>query len=152
MSAPPKPVVKIPRRISSGSIEEWKTGRGYSIGEIKSVGLNVEQARLLGIHVDERRKTVWPQNVERLREWLLRVLKGEIKPPEPALPKLIKIKRKRGRAFRGLTSAGKRSRGLYSTRYRETHNYKFKKKHRERIEKKRHEATRGKGSVLKFST
>jgi len=117
------------------------------LGEIKRLGLSEREARLLGIPVDARRDTVWEHNVERLREWLMRVLRGEIRPPEPTLPKRILVKRKRGRVFRGLTSAGKRSRGLYSVKLRETHNYKFKKKAKERRLKKRHEAVRAKGGA-----
>jgi large subunit ribosomal protein L15e len=50
----------------------------------------------------------------------------------------------RGRVFRGLTSAGRRMRGLLRTRgLRGTHNYKWKKKQKERELRKRHEASRG---------
>jgi large subunit ribosomal protein L15e len=49
----------------------------------------------------------------------------------------------RGRVFRGKTSAGRKMRGLVSTRLRETHKYKWKKKQKERELKKRHEASRG---------
>ena len=151
MTAVPKPLVKVPIRIASGGVVRWKTGRGFSIAEIKAVGLNVEQARLLGIPVDERRDTSWPQNVEMLRKWLLNVIEGRITPPEPSFPKSVQVKSKRGRAFRGLTAAGRKSRGLVSTKYRETHNYKFKKKAKERRLKKRHEATKGLGNVLRIS-
>jgi len=147
----PKPVVQVPRSIKSGGVTKWKEGRGFSLGELKEVGLNAEQARLLGLPVDTRRDSVWPQNVEALRKWLIEVLEGKATPPEPTLPKVVKVKRKRGRAFRGLTSAGRKSRGLISTRFRETHNYKFKKKAKERRLKKRHEATKGLGNVLRIS-
>lgn len=151
MTTAPKPLVKAPVCITSGGLVRWKTGRGFSIAEIKAVGLNVEQARLLGIPVDKRRDTSWPQNVEMLRKWLLDVLEGRITPPEPSLPKAVRVKPKRGRAFRGLTAAGRKSRGLVSTKYKETHNYKFKKKAKERRLKKRHEATKGLGNVLRIS-
>ena len=49
----------------------------------------------------------------------------------------------RGRVFRGKTSAGRKMRGLVTTRLRETHRYKWKKKQKERELKKRHEASRG---------
>jgi len=50
----------------------------------------------------------------------------------------------RGRAFRGLTSAGKKMRGLRKSRgLRGTVYYKWKKKQRERELEKRHEASRG---------
>ncbi len=144
---PPPPLVKVPRLIQSAGLQsrEWKIGRGYSVGEIKALGLSVKEARMLGIYVDERRRTVWQHNVERLREWLIKVLRGEIRPPDPALPKLVRIKPKRGRVFRGLTPAGRRMRGLMSVKLRETHKHKWKKKQKERKLKKRHEAVRAKG-------
>ena len=58
--------------------------------------------------------------------------------------KWICEKHNRGRVFRGLTSAGKKMRGLRKTRgLRGTHKYKWKKKQKERELKKRHEAHRG---------
>jgi len=50
----------------------------------------------------------------------------------------------RGRVFRGLTSAGKKIRGLRKSRgLKGTHKHKWKKKAKERRLKKRHEASRG---------
>jgi large subunit ribosomal protein L15e len=50
----------------------------------------------------------------------------------------------RGRVFRGLTSAGKKMRGLRKSRgIRGTTSYKRKRKQKERLLKKRHEASRG---------
>ncbi|ADG91605.1 50S ribosomal protein L15e [Thermosphaera aggregans] len=50
----------------------------------------------------------------------------------------------RGRVFRGLTSAGKKMRGLRKSRgIRGTTSYKWKRKQKERLLKKRHEASRG---------
>jgi large subunit ribosomal protein L15e len=50
----------------------------------------------------------------------------------------------RGRVFRGLTSAGKKMRGLRKSRgLRGTVYYKWKRKQKERLLKKRHEASRG---------
>ncbi len=147
--SPPEPLVKRPRLISSGGVlgNEWRVGRGgYSIGEVKAVGLTVDEARLLGIRIDINRDTVWDINVQRLKDWLSKIIKGEALPPEPALPKVIKIKRKRGgRVFRALTPAGRRMRGLISVGLRETHAHKWKKKARERAEKRRHEVVRAKG-------
>ncbi|ADN50288.1 50S ribosomal protein L13E [Vulcanisaeta distributa DSM 14429] len=144
---PPDPLVKRPRLISSGGVlgNEWRVGRGYSVGEVRAVGLTVDEARILGIKVDTNRDTVWDINVQRLKDWLNKIIKGEALPPEPALPKVIKIKRKRGRVFRALTPAGRKMRGLVSVGLRETHAHKWKKKARERAEKRRHEAIRAKG-------
>jgi len=143
---PPKPLVKRPRLLVNGGLGgEWRVGRGYSMGEVKALGLSVREARLLGIKVDLRRRSVWDINIERLRDWLTKVARGEVKPPEPTLPKRIRIKGGRGRVYRGLTPAGRRMRGLRSVGLRETHSHKWRKKMRERVLKKRHEAARAKG-------
>nr|KJR73548.1 MAG: 50S ribosomal protein L13 [Thermoproteus sp. AZ2] len=147
----PVPLVKEPLKISKGGVGGLRPGRGFSRGEVEAVGLNVEQARLLGIYVDTRRRSAHEENIKALREWLIKVLKGEAGPLPPALPKSISIKPKRGRAFRGLTTAGRRARGLLGTRYKETHHRKFKKKARERAEKRRHETTRGLGNLQRIS-
>ena len=56
----------------------------------------------------------------------------------------ITEKQHRRRVFRGLTSAGKKMRGLRKARgFRGTIKYKWKKKQKERELKKRHEAHRG---------
>uniref|UniRef100_A0A7J3ZLE2 Large ribosomal subunit protein eL15 n=1 Tax=Fervidicoccus fontis TaxID=683846 RepID=A0A7J3ZLE2_9CREN len=58
--------------------------------------------------------------------------------------KWICNKSNRGRVFRGLTSAGKKMRGLRKSRgLKGTQKYKMKKKAKERRLKKRHEASRG---------
>ncbi|MEZ0393918.1 MAG: 50S ribosomal protein L15e [Desulfurococcaceae archaeon] len=50
----------------------------------------------------------------------------------------------RGRVFRGLTSAGKKMRGLRKSRgLKHTVKHKWKKKQKERMLRKRHEASRG---------
>lgn len=55
----------------------------------------------------------------------------------------------RGRVFRGLTSAGKKMRGLRKSRgLRGTAKHKIKIKQREREERRRHEASRGASSKL----
>lgn len=147
---PPEPIVNSVKLRRYGGVppRPLKVGRGFSEGEVKALGLTVKEARLLGIYVDERRKTVHPENVEALRSWL-KALKehlesgGEL--PEPTLPKKIIVKPDIHRVFKGKTMAGRRARGLLSVKYRYTHHYKWKKKQRERLLKKRHEATRHKG-------
>ena len=138
--SPPVAMVKKP----GGKL---RPGRGFSIGEVKAVGLTVDEARLLGIYVDTRRRTVWDWNVKALQEYLKAVANvNDVKElPEPTLPKLAEVKRKRGRAFRGLTPAGRRARGLMSVKLKETHRYKWRRKQRQRELKLRHEAVFHKG-------
>jgi large subunit ribosomal protein L15e len=55
----------------------------------------------------------------------------------------------RGRVFRGKTMAGRKARGLLSSKgLKGTHKYKWKKKQREREKRKRHEASRGARVIL----
>ncbi len=140
----PTAIVKVPRLIKYGGLPPrlYRPGRGFSIGEIKAVGLGVKEARMLGIYVDERRKTVHEENIWALAEYLKKILEGA-EPDRPKLPQVIEIKPKKRRVFRGLTPAGRRARGLMSVKLRETHRYKWKKKAKERKLKKRHEASRG---------
>ena len=144
---PPAPMVKVPKLLRYGGLtpREYKKARGYSVGEISAVGLTIKEARLLGIYVDERRKTTYDFNINALREWLDKVKRGEVIPPRPTLPKRIVVKLDRGRVFKGKTMAGRRARGLLSVKLRQTHNYKWKRKIKERKLKKRHEAKRHKG-------
>ncbi len=88
--------------------DRMREGRGFSRGELREVGLSPSEAMRLGIPVDRRRRTVHGENVERLRAYLEESEKSGIrfkKPRQTAKPK-------RGRVFRGLTSAGKKMRGL----------------------------------------
>ncbi|RLE62910.1 MAG: 50S ribosomal protein L13e [Thermoprotei archaeon] len=144
---PPKPIIKTPILKKHGGVPPRPTraGRGFSVGEIKAVGLDVTTARKLGLYVDTRRKSVHEDNIKALSEWLEKVRKGEVRPSTPTLPKVERVKGSRGRVFRGLTKSGRKARGLLSVGLRETHKYKWKKKRKERKLKKRHEAIRHKG-------
>lgn len=88
-----------------------KTGKGFSIDEIKEVGVNVGEARHLGVPVDQRRSTSYPENVEVLKEWIAKARKEGFRVPKPKQTS----KGQRGRAFRGLTSSGKKMRALGKT-------------------------------------
>jgi large subunit ribosomal protein L13e len=85
-----------------------KTGKGFSIEEIKEAGVNVGEARHLGVPVDQRRSTSYPENVEALKEWIVEAKKEGFRVPKPKQAS----KGQRGRAFRGLTSSGKKMRAL----------------------------------------
>lgn len=147
---PPKPVVKSPvLRVHAGlPPRPVRDGRGFSEGEVRELGLTVTEARLLGVPVDDRRKSVHRENVEKLRQYLLelkRALEQGADLPKPALPERIVVKADITRVFKGKTAAGRRGRGLLALKLRYTHHYKWKRKQRERLLKKRHEAARHKG-------
>ena len=84
------------------------TGKGFSIDEVKEAGVNIGEARHLGVPVDQRRSTSYPENVEALKEWIAEARKEGFRVPKPKMTS----KGQRGRAFRGLTSSGKKMRAL----------------------------------------
>jgi len=67
-SEPPKPIVQMP--LHKELPIKTRVGRGFSIPELKAVGLDVKKARKLGLRVDERRDTCHEENVKALREFL----------------------------------------------------------------------------------
>ena len=85
-----------------------KTGKGFSIDELREAGLNVGEARHLGVPVDQRRSTSYPENVEDLKEWVEKARKEGFRVPKARQSS----KGQRGRAFRGMTSSGKKMRAL----------------------------------------
>jgi len=87
-----------------------KTGKGFSIDELREAGLNVGEARHIGVPVDQRRSTSYPENVEGLKEWVEKARKEGFRVPKPRQSS----KGQRGRAFRGMTSSGKKMRDLKS--------------------------------------
>ncbi len=139
----PMPKVKAPRLLGGKGAAKLRAGRGFSPSEVKEVGLSISDARLLGIPVDTRRRSSYEWNIKALRDYLSSI--KEAIPAKPAAALEIVTKEVKGRAFRGLTPAGRRSRGLYSVGLRETHKHKWSKKQKERDARKRHEAVRRKG-------
>jgi large subunit ribosomal protein L13e len=85
-----------------------KTGKGFSIDELREAGLNAGEARHLGVPVDQRRSTSYPENVEGLKEWVEEARKEGFRVPKTKQSS----KGQRGRAFRGMTSSGKKMRAL----------------------------------------
>ena len=85
-----------------------KAGKGFSLGEVREAGLNAGEARRLGVPVDQRRSTSYPENVESLKEWVEKAREEGLRVPKPKQSS----KGPRGRAYRGLTSSGKKMRAL----------------------------------------
>lgn len=64
-------LVKKPRLIKYRGLEPGlRDGRGFSLGELKAVGIDIKAARKLGIPVDTRRRSMHEWNIKRLREYL----------------------------------------------------------------------------------
>jgi len=89
-----------------------RAGRGFSLGELKEAGVTPDEARRLGVPVDPRRRSTHPENVEMLKEWITRAREEGIRVSKPKQ----ETKPPRGRVYRGLTSAGKKMRGLRKNR------------------------------------
>ncbi len=83
-----KPIayVKKPRLIKYKGLDPGlRQGRGFSIEELKAAKISVDEARNLGLYVDERRKTKHEWNVKALVEYLKKIKwyeKKGINPPE----------------------------------------------------------------------
>lgn len=98
-----------------------KEGKGFSLEELKAANLSYEKALKLGIPVDLRRNTCYEENIQTLKNLDLNNLK-------PKKIKKEKLGRKhRKRVFRGLTTAGKKMRGLEKEKLRNTHKKKWEK-------------------------
>jgi large subunit ribosomal protein L13e len=51
-------------------IRRKRVGRGFSLNELKEAGLTTDVAKKLGLYVDKRRRSIWPQNVRALKKLL----------------------------------------------------------------------------------
>ena len=85
-----------------------REGRGFSVSEIQSAGLTPGEAKIFGIPVDARRQSSHEENIEILKDFISAAKENEIKVPRPKQT----TKGQKGRAERGITSAGQKSRGL----------------------------------------
>jgi large subunit ribosomal protein L13e len=85
-----------------------RTGKGFSISEVIDSGINVGEARHLGIPVDQRRNTSHSENITALKELIAEAQNESFRVPNTKQTS----KGQRGRAFRGLTSSGKKMRAL----------------------------------------
>ena len=67
----PKALVRRPRLVKLGNMNPGlRVGKGFSLGELEAVRLDVATARKLGLRVDVRRRSVRRENVEVLRRFL----------------------------------------------------------------------------------
>ena len=71
-----KPIVKHTIR----DVSIVRSGRGYSISELKQCGLdNIKFARNRGIIIDKLRKTAYPENIQRLKILVDAIMESERK-------------------------------------------------------------------------
>jgi hypothetical protein len=75
-----EPIVKSPRDARP------KKGRGFSVEETKQAGLTIDDARKMGLLVDLRRKTVHPENVAALNQYMKDLEKLVAKLAEESAP------------------------------------------------------------------
>ncbi len=106
---------------------KMRDARGFSIGEVKAAGLSPTEVRRVGFYVDERRWSNREENVKILKNLIKAVstLKGIHPKPKHAKSSEMSSGPHHGRAFRGLTPAGRRSRGFRKIGLRETHRHKW---------------------------
>ncbi|MCW4042224.1 MAG: ribosomal protein L13e [Candidatus Bathyarchaeota archaeon] len=106
-----------------------RKGRGFSKSELYEAGLSIHAAIRLGIRSDPLRRTKHQKNIDELRLLVDSMDKDALKIRQHSITRCRQSsKPHRGRTHRGLTSSGKRTRGLLRTRgLKSTRNYKFKK-------------------------
>lgn len=106
-----------------------RKGRGFSKSELHEAGLSIHAAIRLGIRSDPLRRTKHQKNIDELRLLVDSMDKDALKIRQHSITRCRQSsKPHRGRTHRGLTSSGKRTRGLLRTRgLKSTRNYKFKK-------------------------
>ena len=100
----------MPRRIEpivEGGKKPRK-GRGFSLKEIKAAEITAGEAKRIGAPIDTRRRSLYEDNVEILKEYIVSAKEAGIKYSTPKQTS----KPHSGRAYRGLTSSGKKMRYL----------------------------------------
>ncbi len=74
----PKALVKKPRLIKDRGISVGlREGRGFSLSELKAVGLTAKEAKRLSIPIDKRRRSTHEWNIRILQEYLNSIKSGK---------------------------------------------------------------------------
>lgn len=107
---------------------KMRDARGFSIGEVKAAGLSASETRRMGFYVDARRQSNRQDNVKVLKGLVKQVSKLQGIHPESKYATQVTATSgpHRGRVFRGLTPAGRKSRGYYKIGVGETHRHKWR--------------------------
>jgi large subunit ribosomal protein L13e len=101
----------MPYRVNAvveGGTKRARKGKGFSLGELKEAKISPGKAKMLGVPIDTRRKTSYDDNIEILKEYIESAIEAGIRTPRPKQTS----KPHKGRAYRGLTSSGKKMRNL----------------------------------------
>ena len=85
-----------------------REGKGFSKDELVAVGLTLGNAKNLGIPADPKRGSSHEENIEALKEFLEETKDLEIKVSKPKMTSKPHV----GRAYRAMTSAGQKIKGL----------------------------------------
>jgi len=82
--------------------DKKREGRGFSLKEIKEAKIDIQRARKLGFLVDRRRKTIYEENIQKLKELLMpvkkKLVKEKIKKVEKPIKKEAKEKKVKKKA------------------------------------------------------
>ena len=66
------PIVR--RKLKDGRIIT-RTGRGFSLNELRTAGITIDVAKRLGIPIDKRRRSSREENIQMLKEFLQKISK-----------------------------------------------------------------------------
>jgi len=66
------PIVR--RKLKDGRIIT-RTGRGFSLNELRVAGITIDVAKRLGIPIDKRRRSSRKENIQMLKEFLQKISK-----------------------------------------------------------------------------
>ncbi|MEM2281820.1 MAG: ribosomal protein L13e [Candidatus Bathyarchaeia archaeon] len=88
-----------------------RLGKGFSLDELKKVGLNLKQALKLGIPIDTRRRTVHEENVEKLKKFLEAKQQEEARRQKPKSEEKPEKAEQKTEGKKGKTKRGEKEKG-----------------------------------------